>query len=124
MSSKNSADKISEKKCRICFAYVPTGSRKCRFCGYKFKSSSRYFVDKIRRVLRINRAFSMDTANILEDSKQFFTLKEIETLINLDNINILMFLTLDNVTMLDETVLMELGEMLINTDKHYAIIRN
>lgn len=115
-------NKIIEIKCRQCYAYVPSTLKKCNFCGYKFTTLGSYFVNRIRQVLKIDRVFSLGTSKTAEDSNHFFTPKEIEMLIKLDNLNILMFLTLDNVTLLDEMALIEVAETFIKADNDYAAV--
>ena len=101
-----------EKCCRACFAYVPAGARKCKFCGYKFKSPGRYLFDKIFRALKIDRAYAVRRAPARDESLSLFTLQEIENLLAPSNFRILMYLVLDDIILLDETSLIELGEML------------
>ena len=122
MSSEKNKIKKSERKCRQCFAFVPSTLKRCNFCGYRFTTSGRYFVNRIRQVLQIDRVFSLGTSETSKDSNNFFTPKEIEKLIRLDNLTILMFLTLDNVNLLDEMALMEVGEIFIKTDRHYPTV--
>lgn len=106
-------NKRREKCCRGCFAYVPEGSRKCHYCGYKFKSPSKYLFDKIRRVLHIESVYVVaKTKPHAENRNQFFTDQEIESLLKLEDFRIQMLLILDDLVFLDERALIELGETL------------
>ncbi len=118
MFNKKKKVKYREKKCQQCFAYVSSASKKCKFCGYRFESSGSYLVGKIKQALQIDRAFKIVTAKNQKEPERFFTLQEIEYLVQPDNIKILMFLTLDNINLLDETALLELGNMLTKMDGH------
>ena len=114
MLNKKNKSKTSAKKCQQCFSLVRASSRKCKYCGYKFESNSKYLVNKIKSILRIDRAYQVDSTKNRRSgsSEMFFTIQEIEALIKLDKIEIPVFLTLDDITMLDETSLLELGRML------------
>jgi len=74
-------------------------------------------VDAVKQVLRIDRGFAMPKAKTPEDSGKFFTKSEIETLVTLDNMTILMFLTLDDINILNENALLELGQMLTEMNR-------
>jgi len=74
-------------------------------------------VDAVKQVLRIDRGFAMLTAKTPEDSGKFFTKSEIESLVTLDNMTILMFLTLDDINILNENALLELGQMLTEMNR-------
>src|SRR5215213_3029096 len=100
--------------CPRCFAYIRPDSRKCQFCGYTFKSAGKYLVDKIKHVLRIDRAFSVSREKPLRETPNFFTPREIEKLTRFDNVNILMFMRLDDISLLDEMTLIELGETIMS----------
>lgn len=108
------------KSCCQCFAYIRADSRKCKFCGYIYKSRSQYLADKLRHVLRIDRAFPLvkEKTSAAEESRKFFTLAEIEKLTRLDNLQILMFMSLDDIALLDEMTLIELGETLTKMHKN------
>lgn len=119
--------KAREKCCRQCFAYIRADSRKCKYCGCIYKSRSQYLADKLRRAFGIARALRIDRAFPLErekpnangaDSQKFFTRAEIEKLTRLDNFHILMFMSLDDIALLDEMALIDLGETLIRMQKH------
>jgi hypothetical protein len=107
-----------QKECPQCFAYISADSRKCKFCSYTFKSPGKYWVDKIRHVLRIDRAFSVSREKTRRETKNFFTRREIESLTRFDNLHILMFMRLDDISLLDEMSLIELGETLMQMNKH------
>jgi tRNA G26 N,N-dimethylase Trm1 len=104
--------------CPQCFAYIRADSRKCQFCGYTFKSAGKYWVDKIKHVLKIDRAFSVSREKSHRETQNFFTPREIEKLTRLENLHILMFMRLDDISLLDEMALIELGETLIMMNKH------
>ena len=105
-------------KCPQCFAYVRADSRKCKFCGYTFKSTGKYLVDKIKHALRIDRAFSISREKSHRENQIFFTPKDIEKLTRFDNFHILMFMRLDDISLLDEMALIELGETIMSMNKH------
>ncbi|HEX8249771.1 MAG TPA: hypothetical protein VF599_16450 [Pyrinomonadaceae bacterium] len=109
--------RVREKSCRQCFAYIPADSRKCKFCGYTLKSSGKYLADKIKKVLRIDRAFSISREKPQPETQNFFTAPEIEKLARLNDFHILMFLRLDDISLLDEMALIELGETLMMLNK-------
>ena len=116
--NRMSQDKHRLKKCRKCFNYNSPKSRKCKYCGNKFKTSGKWsLVDAVKQVLRIDRGFAMPKAKTPEDSGKFFTKSEIETLVTLDNMTILMFLTLDDINILNENALLELGQMLTEMNR-------
>lgn len=113
---------VQEKSCLRCYAYIKVSSRKCKFCGYVYKSSGRYIVDKLLNALRINRDLSaavppfaenIKTDTIIEDNHKFFTPAEIENLAAFEDTRILMFMNLDDLALLDETALIQLGETII-----------
>ncbi|MDQ3797947.1 MAG: hypothetical protein M3384_00715 [Acidobacteriota bacterium] len=110
--------------CPRCFAYIRADSRKCKYCAYIFKTPGKYWVDKIKHVLKIDRAFSIggnSNGNREKSHRQaqiFFTSGEIETLTRFDSLHILMFMQLDDISLLDETALIELGETLMMMNKH------
>jgi len=108
------------KCCCHCFAYIRGDSRKCKFCGYIYKSRSQYLGDKLRRVLRIDRVFPLvkEKTSAAAESQKFFTRAEIEMLTRLDSFYILMFMSLDDIALLDEMTLIELGETLTKMHKH------
>ena len=101
-----------ERSCRQCFAYITYDARKCRYCGYKYKSSGKYLFDKIKQALRIDRVYSVNKTEKHGRQKRIFTPQEIENMLKPDNFRILMFLVLDDISFLDETALIELGETL------------
>lgn len=101
-----------ERCCRKCFAYIPFDSRKCEFCGYKYKSPGKYLLDKIAHALKIDRAYSMEKVKKHGRKTGFFTAQEIDAMLNAKKFQILMYLVLDDIAFLDETSLIELGEML------------
>ena len=106
------------KKCRKCFNYNPSKARKCKFCASKFKSSENWsLVEMVKQVLRIDRGFAVSKTKTPEDDGKFFTKSEIEALLTFDNMTVLMFITLDNINILNEKALLELGEMLMEMDK-------
>ena len=106
------------KKCLRCLNYNPPKSRKCNFCGNKLKSFAKWsLVDTVKQVLRIDRGFAMPKAKMPKDNGSFFTTPEIEALLTFDNMSILMFLTLDDVNILNENALLELGQMLTEMNK-------
>lgn len=107
-----------QRECPQCFAYIRGDSRKCKFCGYTFKSPGEYWVDKIKHVLRIDRAFSVNREKPRRETQNFFTPGEIEKLTKLDNFHILMFMRLDDISLLDEMTLIELGETITSMNKH------
>lgn len=100
------------KSCRRCFAYIAADARKCKFCGYKYKSSGRYLLDRIRKALHIDRVFSVAKVKTRDERQNFFTAQEIENLLKLEDLKIQMYLILDDLALLDETSLIELGETL------------
>ena len=100
------------RSCRQCFAYVPADSRKCKFCGFKFKSPGKYLIDKIKQVLNIEKAYSVGKAKNADARNGLFTTEEIENLLKLKNLKIQMFLVLDDLAFLDEMSLIELGKTL------------
>lgn len=104
--------------CPACFAYIRADSRKCKFCGYIFKTPGKYWVDKIKHVLKIERAFSVSREKSHRRSQIFFTSGEIEKLTKFDSLHILMFMQLDDISLLDETALIELGETLMMMNRH------
>jgi hypothetical protein len=103
--------------CPQCFAYIRADSRKCEFCGYTFKSPGKYWVDKIKHALKIDRAFSVSTDKARQETKNFFTRREIEALTRFENFHILMLVRLDDISLLDEMALIELGETLMQMNK-------
>jgi hypothetical protein len=74
-------------------------------------------VDKIKQVLRIDRGFAVSKTITPKENGSFFTEPEIDVLLNFNNMFILVFLTLDNINILNEKALLELGEMLTEMDK-------
>lgn len=106
------------KKCRKCFNFNHPKSKKCKYCGSKYKISEKWsLVDKVKQALRIDRGFAMLKAKTPGDSGRFFTGAEIETLLSLESMTIPMFLTLDDINILNEKALLELGEMLMQMDR-------
>ncbi|HEX9959582.1 MAG TPA: hypothetical protein VGB00_01450, partial [Pyrinomonadaceae bacterium] len=105
-------------ECPQCFAYINADSRKCKFCSYTFKSAGKYWADKIKHVLRIDRAFSVSREKAHKETKNFFTRREIEALTRFDSFHILMLVRLDDISLLDEMALIELGETLMQMNKH------
>jgi hypothetical protein len=106
-------------ECPRCFAYVSPDSRKCKFCSYTFKSPGKYLVDKIKHALKIDRVFSVRREKPSCDAHNFFTFREIEKLTRFDNVHILMFMRLDDISLLDEMILIELGETIMSmNNKH------
>ena len=101
-----------ERCCRGCFAYIPYDSRKCKFCGYKYKSSGKYLFDKIKQALKIDRAYTVNKVKTRDVQDSLFTLQEIEYLLKMENLKIQMFLVLDDLAFLDEMALIELGDTL------------
>ena len=109
---------LRSKKCLKCFNHNVPKSSKCKFCGNRFKTSGKWsLVEKFKQVLRIDRGFAMLKGQTPKDGGRFFTKPEIETLLVFDNLTIIMFLTLDDINMLDENALLELGHMLTNISK-------
>jgi hypothetical protein len=104
--------------CPQCFAYISPDSRKCKFCGYTFKSPGKYWVDKIKHVLKIDRAFSVSREKAHKETQNFFSRREIEALTRFENFHILMLVRLDDISLLDEMALIELGETLMQLNKH------
>lgn len=101
--------------CRQCFAFIPFDSRKCEFCGCKYKSPGKYLFDKIKHALKIHKVYSLDkskTADKDERRENFFTAGEIEVLLDPGKFRILMYLILDEIAFVDETSLIQLGETL------------
>ncbi|MCY7375495.1 MAG: hypothetical protein LH472_05935 [Pyrinomonadaceae bacterium] len=101
-----------ERCCRGCFAFIPFDSRKCQFCGYKYKSSGKYLFDKIKQALKTDRAYTVNKVKTRDAQHSLFTLQEIEYLLKMENRKIQMFLVLDDLAFLDEMALIELGETL------------
>ncbi|MCY7348657.1 MAG: hypothetical protein LH614_20900 [Pyrinomonadaceae bacterium] len=102
-----------ERSCRQCFAYISYDARKCRYCGFKYKSSGKYLFDKIKQVLNIDRVYSLNKVEKHSRRPNLFAPQEIENMLKPDNFRILMFLVLDDIAFLDETALIELGETLM-----------
>jgi uncharacterized Rmd1/YagE family protein len=105
-------------ECPRCFAYIRADSRKCKHCAYTFKSAGKYLVDKIKQALKIDRAFSISREKTRSAAQNFFTRKEIESLTRFDNVHILMLMKLDDISLLDEMALIELGETIMSMNKH------
>ena len=106
------------KKCLRCFNYNSPKSGKCKFCGNKFKSSKKWsLVEKVKQALRIDRGFAMPQTKTPKDNGEFFTKSEIEALLTFNHMTIPMFLTLDDINILNESALLELGEMLTEINK-------
>jgi len=105
------------KKCLRCFNYNSPKSGKCKFCGNKLTSKKWSLVDKVKQALRIDRGFAMPEAKILKGNGEFFTKSEIETLLTFNNMTIPMFLTLDDINILNESALLELGQMLTEMNR-------
>ena len=118
MAIRKRKHRVRERCCHRCFAYIRADSRKCEFCGYTYKSPTQYWADKLRRALHIDRAFAVGKEKTDGDASKFFTRAEIEELTRLNNFQILMFMSLDDITMLDEMALIELGETLMSMNKH------
>lgn len=113
---------VREKSCLRCFAYIHTDSRKCKFCGYVFKSSGRYLVDKFLHAFRLKRVYSSPSISdnetpSIDNNHEFFTPTEIEQLSSFEDSQILMFMNLDDITLLDETALIQLGETIIDLNE-------
>lgn len=103
------------KQCLRCLRGNPPGSRKCAFCGYKFNSSRKHsLTDRIKRALQVDRIYEV-LKKTPQHAESFFLPQEIEMLIRMDKITIPMFLTLDNIDLLDERALMDLGNILSAT---------
>ncbi|HEX8736603.1 MAG TPA: hypothetical protein VF721_14830 [Pyrinomonadaceae bacterium] len=75
-------------------------------------------VDKIKQALKIDRAFSISREKTRSAAQNFFTRKEIESLTRFDNVHILMLMKLDDISLLDEMALIELGETIMSMNKH------
>lgn len=120
MSFGRKKSRVREKSCLRCFAFIRADSRKCKFCGYIYKSSGKYLAEKFLHALRIDRVFSVSNGNgkTSAHDQKFFTPGEIEKLTSFKNARILMFMNLDDVNLLDETALILLGETLISLNKH------
>jgi hypothetical protein len=110
--------RFREKSCCRCFAYIRADSRKCEFCGYIYKSPGKYIVDKLKQALQINRVFAVSKEKTNGKAQKFFSHEEIEKITKFDDFHILMFLSLDDINLLDEMALIELGETLIRLNKH------
>ena len=106
------SSKKRERRCDQCFAYTRADSRKCKFCGFKFKSSGEYLFDKIKQILNIDKVYSVDKVETQSVHRNFFTTEEIENLLEMKNLKIEMFLVLDDLAFLDETSLIQLGKTL------------
>jgi len=102
-----------EKCCQQCFAYVRLNSRKCRHCGFVFKSAGKYLFDTIKNVLRIEHAHSIDKTQKHHREQIFFTAREVEYMFDTHHYQILMYLVLSDVNFLDEAALIELGETIV-----------
>jgi hypothetical protein len=118
MANGKRKHRARQKSCRNCFAYIRTDSRKCKYCGYIYKSQSQYWTDKLVRALRIDRAFPILKEKTNGETEKFFSGPEIEKLMRLDNVYILMFMSLDDISLLDEMTLIELGETLTKMHRH------
>ena len=103
-----------ERCCQSCFAYVNANSRKCKYCGFKLKSTTDFLFDKIKQVLRIDRGYSVIKSKKQNVRKQLFTHQEIDNLLEMDRLSILMYLILSDLNFLDETSLIELGNTLMS----------
>lgn len=116
----NAAKKIkfSKKSCPECFASVAGKAKVCKSCGYAFKTIGQNFIDKIKHILRIDRAFEVNKQKTFNPKECFFTPSEIEKLLKMKQLRILMFMNLDNMDFINETSLIELGEMLIQMNDH------
>lgn len=101
-----------EKRCHQCFAYVRSNSRKCRYCGFVFKSTGKFIFDTIKQVLKIEKAYSPNNAQKARREQIFFTAREVEYLFDSRHYQILMYLVLNDINFLDESSLIELGETL------------
>lgn len=110
--------KSSKKSCPECFASAAGKAKVCKSCGYEFKTVSRHLFDKIKNILRIDRVFEIGKQKSLNSKECFFTTPEIEKLLKMKQIKILMFMNLDNMDLINETSLIELGEMLTQMDYH------
>ena len=101
-----------ERCCRQCFAYIPYDSRKCEFCGYRYKPAGFSLFDKIRQAFKVDRVYKLEKVQTGSQQTSLFTLPEIEYMLKPSNIRIRIFLILDDLTNLDEMALIELGETL------------
>lgn len=113
-----SKSKKRVRSCRQCYAYIAFDSRKCEFCGYKYKSSGRYIFDKIKKAFNIEKVYSVQKAATSSSGITFFSPREIDTMLDQKNYQILMYLVLDDVAYLDETSLIELGRTLLSIDEN------
>ena len=118
MSNNRKREKSKEKRCQQCFAYVPFQLRKCKFCGYKFKSTGKFLLDKIKSVLRINSVYSLQKTSAHGTYKTFFTLAEVDQLSEMSNIKVILYFILSDLSYMDEISLIELGKTLsaVNED--------
>ncbi len=104
--------KRRERRCFKCFAYIRADSRKCKFCGYKYKSSGKYLLDKIKQVFGVDKVYSVDKIKTRDARASLFTPQEIEYLLKMKHLKVEMFLVLDDLAFLDETSLIQLGRTL------------
>ena len=116
----NAARKIksSKKSCPECSASAAGKAKVCKSCGYEFKTAGRYLIDRITQILRIDRVFEISKQKTLNPKECFFTASEIEKILKMKQIKILMFMNLDNMEFINETSLIELGEMLTKMGYH------
>ncbi len=98
------------KCCQQCFAYVQSGSRKCRYCGYIFKSPGKYLLDKIKQAFNINRVYYVDKSEKYGAETALFTTQEVDSLLEMKSLKILMYMVMSDINFLDETSLIELGK--------------
>jgi len=110
--------KSSKKSCPECSASAAGKAKVCKSCGYEFKTVGRYLFDKITHILQIDRVFEIGKQKTLNPKECFFTTPEIDKLLKMKQIKILMFMNLDNMDLVNETSLIELGEMLTQMDYH------
>ncbi|MGI9035074.1 MAG: hypothetical protein ACR2GD_03435 [Pyrinomonadaceae bacterium] len=100
------------KQCLRCLRGNPLGSKDCAYCDLKFTSTRKYSLTaKLWQTLQVEKIYKV-LKKTPEHIESFFLPQEIENLLRMNKITILMFLTLDNVDLLDEKALMDLGRIL------------
>lgn len=107
-----------EKCCDNCFTYIPHNARKCRFCGYRYKSVGKFIFDKLKKAFRVEEVYAVKKSTKNSRRQTLFTSREIDNLLAAKNFRILMYLVLDDIAFLDETALIELGQTLSMIDEH------
>jgi len=76
-------------RCRKCFSLLAENSDYCEDCGNgKSEKAPKTLLGKLKRLLGIELSSEIVTIN-LEDTSRFFTNREIESLLDMENVTVL-----------------------------------